>query len=158
MVIVQEVDRNELLRRFQSNPQFHYIQFALSKPHCYAGYVDKDEFERLLLNSSPKNPHPPFEEYPTVREVIEQIEQNLDFLHSMPQGEELNGVWVEQLCKQFRQNMMKPKDCFVIDKLQGMNKAGSFYIIDGIHRLVAYALATEMTDKYFPIPVYYCSG
>jgi len=162
MRIVREEDRQSLWAKYQNHRQAKYICFALNKPHCYLADIDESEFARLLLNSSPLAPKPEtYADYPSLARVILEIKRNPDFLTQIPESdyEGLNGNRVRERCDQFRDGHLDLSECFIIDKdeFPGMNPEGSFYIIDGIHRLVAFGLMVEMAEHHFPIQLYYCT-
>ncbi len=160
MKIIREEDRQSHWAKYQNHRQAKYLCFALSKSHCYLVDIDKTDYERLLLNSSPQVPKPQtFTDYPTVATVIHEIRQNPDFLTRFPESgyEGLNGKRVRECCDQFSNGQLDLSECFILDKFQGVNPEGSFYVIDGIHRLVAFGLMTDIADHHFPIRLHYCT-
>lgn len=157
---LSDAERNELLSGFKMH--FHYsdISSALNHKNCYFVNVCHYDFGKILINSSAKHHALPLEEFPTIEAVVQEINENPDFLSvTRPYGQ-LNGVRIKEISDEFVDNHSKPEHFFLIDRDESpiMNKQGLYYVRDGMHHLVAYAFATKMKDEYFPITGYYCSN
>jgi hypothetical protein len=102
------------------------------------------------------------EDYPyqTLSAAIAYIEMNQDFLETYAQGF-LCGQRVKHYLDTLRECQGKLQecftelgDCFMLDKDKTPDRFRN-EITDGMHRLVAYGLATDMNESHFPIPVYF---
>jgi hypothetical protein len=50
-----------------------------------------------------------------------------------------------------------PKPGVIQNSLQGMRSEKSYYVIDGMHRLIAYGLWADLNANHFPISIYLCT-
>lgn len=74
----------------------------------------------------------------------------------------LNGDQVQKYLNIFNDhssNMQKlfieMGECFMQDGDNGLHPSGGNNITDGMHRLVAYGLATNLNEIHFPVPIYF---
>lgn len=146
------VDKDELAKHLHDHrPQDFINDYA--EWHWFN--LSLDDFKKLLLNSVPFDPtHKRSEELPTMQEVYDLIQRDPEkfFAWSHPDGG-LNGAQVRKYLNDFRAGV-DFRDCFIIDLYPDMNPAGSYYIRDGMHRLVAYALHSELRPEFFPVRIY----
>ena len=49
---------------------------------------------------------------------------------------------------------MGMSDCFLLDKSAAADRKRN-EVMDGMHRLVAYGLVTDLKDDHFPISIYF---
>jgi hypothetical protein len=94
--------------------------------------------------------------------VLDEIIRFPKFLDKQRADGGLNGSRVKHYVEKFN-NIFELGDCFVTDLIehpqQGkMNPSGSYYIADGMHRLVAYGLWSQLKPEKFPIAVYLCTN
>ncbi len=162
MKVLHKLDRNMLVTKFHDSRDFQYIAWALSK-HRYFYLVALNELDltNLILNSSPQNPKPiPNQDrHPTLGEAIKEITDNPEFLNK-PQAKDfrgLNGLQVKEKIAYFEQGG-KIKDCFMMDVRPEMFREEPYYVIDGMHSLVAYALWSKLKPEKFPIQVICCTN
>jgi hypothetical protein len=136
------------------------ILYALrNHNHCLLVTIDHYEFRHLLLNSSTENRSLENSELPTLEEVVEQIQNRRAFLEEERSDGGLNGKRVKNYVEQFEQGLALKKSFVLIrDKEPGMRQCGSYYIADGMHRLVAYGLWSSMSVDCCPLAVYYCTN
>lgn len=157
MEILEILDREEVSHEFRSDHDWRYISTALDKhKYCFAVSLDVGIFRRLLLNSSPADLHPAFERFPTLEEVVQQIEQAPDFLEQNPEERVLNGKVIKEILDSFKQGS-ELKVPFIRDKEPDMRESGTFYIADGMHSLTAYGIWTAFSPEKFPIKAFLCT-
>lgn len=162
---LEDVDfRDTFLKLVQaiSNPvSYRSIWGALEQhDHFYLVSIDKGEFGRLLLNSSTKRRELALSEYPTIDEVADQIEISPEFLAMTEYAQGgLSGIKVSEYLTQFNRGAdITDGFILIMDVSDGMRTTGSYYIRDGMHRLVAFRLSDQLRDMVFPIPVFYCTN
>lgn len=148
----QKIDRDEAANHLHDHrPQDFINDYA--EWHWFN--LPLESFMRLLLNSVPNDPadiKP--EEFPTMTEVYDIIQADPErfFAFKHPNGG-LNGAQVKKYLNDFHAGV-DLRDCFIIDLYPDMNPAGSYYIRDGMHRLVAYALYSQLRPEFFPVRIY----
>jgi len=158
MRIVERLDPTTLFARFQQDHDICYIGSALAcHRHCFLTAIDQSEFQRLLVNSSPQNLRPPIGSFPTIEEVVDQIRRQPTFLEQDSHERVLNGMKVKYYLELLKHGSGL-KECFIRDKEQGMPEKGSYYVADGMHSLVAYALWTDLKADGFPVKLYLCTN
>jgi hypothetical protein len=160
MDVINELNREELLHLFKLHRDFAYIQMSIrTHSHCYLVSVDHNDLGGFLLNSSPKHPELPLNQYPNIIKVLDELIENPTFLDVPPaEGYRgVNGVTVKEKLAGFRSGN-KLEDCFIEDAWQEMEREGAYYIVDGMHRLVAYALWSNLNAEKFPIRAYCCTN
>jgi hypothetical protein len=136
-----------------------YILWSVEKhSYCIWASIDFDEFRHLLINTSPQNPDVKLSpmDYPIIQEAIEQIHLKPNFFEYNHPNRGLSGVRVKYYIDLFNQGA-KLKECFIRD-IQDMRPGGSFYIADGMHSLIAYAIWTKLNPEKFPIALYHCTN
>lgn len=148
----RRVERVELVDRIHDHrPQSFLDDFSA----WHEVELPLSDFKKLLLNSWPfdtseKAPN----EIPTLQEAYERIKTDPDaFFALIHSYGGISGAQVKKYLDDFRQGMQL-RDCFIVERHPNMNPNGSYYIRDGMHRLVAYALFSELNPKFFPIQVY----
>jgi hypothetical protein len=149
-----------LIDHNSQHPSALYIGQALfCHNFCLEVTIEIDEFKRLLLNShahdSTNTPQP--HEFPMLHEVINQIKDRPQFLRESRSDSGLSGSLVKKKLDNLENNLYV-KDIVLQDKWPNMAQEGSFYIIDGMHRLVAYGLLTNLNPEKFPIITYLCTN
>ena len=160
---VRSIDREDLLRVYAGHHDFEYINFAVSKTnYLHWIEIDRNFFRDLLLNSDAHYLTLDQPEYPSLQKVISQIRHMPDFLltpppHSNYRG--LNGLHVKASLEDLESGMdlISDQPPVIVDKtiFPAMTQQNSsHYIIDGMHKLVAYGLWEKTT---FPISLYVCS-
>ncbi len=160
MDIIEPVDQQELLSHFVKDRKYVY-QATISHPFGYRVALAADEFGRLLINSCPSfTPSPELPDYPTVREATAEIVAWPEFLEMEPRHcyRGLSGTTVREYLGQLRRGEPLGGACAIRDKDREMPGKGIFYVVDGMHRLVAYCLFTNPERAIVPIPVFLCSG
>lgn len=168
MRIIRELnaEEREVLRlRLHADPKLcqvdlDMIKRSLTSKHCCWAELTRGDFAQLIINSSPRNPNPRLEDHPLITTAIEEIRQWPTLLDtpSRPDYRGLNGPQVKLYYELFIQGSWdRLGECFVTDKLQGMRDDGKYYVTDGMHRLVAFGLATRFDDQLIPLKIYYCT-
>jgi len=110
--------------------------------------LDYIDYVTLVMNSSPKNMKSrDTANFPLMLETLVQIRNDPSFLSTTYQGRRLSGTTIQQ----YMDTGMNTMTLFVVEKDKDMNKLGSYYIVDGMHRLVALGLLPRIE---FPIFVY----
>jgi hypothetical protein len=160
MKVIRELNRDKLLHSFQQDRDFGYIQNAIVRHSCcYLASVDQDDLSKFLVNSSPKHPELPLNQYPSIIAILSEIREPPGFLEVTPSDgyRGLNGPRIKKKMEEFKLGK-KPEDCFIEDVWLEMEREGAFYIVDGMHRLVAYALWSDLKADKFPITLYCCTN
>lgn len=162
MEILKELsqsERNTLKEKHRDHHLFPtHIATVLDKRHCFVVSIWADDYSRILIHSGlPIAEDPP---YSTLSSAIVYIQRHQDFLETTSEGC-LNGQRVKhyvallEKCEAISSiSFVELGDCFMLDKSQSLDRFRN-EITDGMHRLVAYGLATERNEEYFPIPVYF---
>ena len=163
MEIIKELQQSEIDKiRLEARGRFDEgaILESIKKEHCYQVRLYADDFNTILINSSVEDQGLHLSEYPTIRDVIDSIKQNPDFLNKTNSNRRLDGKTVGRYCGEFRQRNNKPDYFFLVDRdyYPEMNPKGLFYVRDGMHHLVAYGLITDMNENAFPIIGFYSSN
>lgn len=162
MNIIDEIQQEEidrLLSEVAPHDKWH-VEESLQKSHRYLVQIFDTDFDTILINSSTQDRELDLSEYPSVREVIDVIANDNTFLSKGYPFGKLSGLRVNELCSEFIISGKKPKPVFLVDRdfYPGMNPRGQFYVRDGMHRIVAYGLATKMNKNTFPISGYYSTN
>jgi hypothetical protein len=158
MKILRVIDRNSVLSQFNQDHDRDFISYAIGiNRYCFWISMNQIEFRNLLINSSPNNPHPLLAEFPTIEDVVIQIQQNPVFLTQNPQERILNGSRIGYYVDLLNRGSAL-QECFIRDKDVYMPSRGKYYVADGMHRLVAYAVWTNLNTNSFPISVYLCTN
>ncbi len=163
MRAIKDVDCAELLSQFQNTRDFQYIAWAIQNHnYCYLIALDANDLQALILNSSPKMPAPaPYKDmHPCLGEAIREIERQPEFLNFSPSEDfrGLNGRRVKERIEDFEKGIQL-KECFIMDaSLPVMLRSEPYYVIDGMHRLVAYAIWSQMSPDKFPVNVWLCTN
>ena len=151
MKIIQEISRIEIVRRFSNYRDAKYFINHDFK-HCYLIALTKDEYERLLMNSSPKEPYP--KSLPLLKESIKHFLDEPGLFKIAHPDRGISGKTVNKYFREFKKGMQL-NDCFVTDKRDGENSEGSYYICEGMHRLNAYGVYKKMDIQDYEVKVYY---
>ncbi len=160
MKILHEADKTILSKKYEQHHQSGLIiDVALSKKYCYLAELTPDDFKLTLINSEANSRSLPLSEYPSLWTVVLQIRTDPTFLDSTRHDGGLNGEQVAHYLNLFLTNGLSMGDCMILDRdiYPTMNSAGKYYVIDGMHRLVGFGLATTMDEQYSPVQVYYCT-
>lgn len=172
MKLIGELDqeeRNALKEKHRGHHLFgSHIESVLNKAHCFRVDLFAQDYAEILICSglpTAQSPHP----YQPVAQAVEYVKSRPGFLTESAHWNSikerysgrLSGVKVREYLTKF--NAWHPKlrdgfaamgDCFLLDKSEvtdGMRNE----VMDGMHRLVAYGLATGLKDDHFPVPIYF---
>jgi len=161
-VIEKNVDRTYLFHLLTNgdtkHPSAPFISNSLcSHTYCYLALMNLQEYKHLVINSSIEQVQLNISDYPLINDVISKINTHTDFLYKTRSDGGLNGVEVLRKLNAFEQGNQF-SGALIQDKYLGMRDAGSYYVIDGMHRLVAYGLFSGLAAKHFPIQVYLCTN
>lgn len=133
-----------------------HIKFVIDKPYCLKVNIFADDYSQILIHSGINLNSP----YHPLSEAIAHIKNNQNFLSQETPSGFLNGVAVQKYLEKLKRCPTKLQhcfiemgDCFMLDGIQ--HRSGDNNITDGMHRLVAYGLATDMNENHFPIPIYF---
>ena len=160
MKILGEIDKTALGNKYGKHHQSGLIlAVALGKLHCYLAEICPEDFRVILINSSAERRPLEQSEYPSLWDVVQQIRADHTFLSSNRSDGGLNGLRVAHYLNLLTENQHFTSDCFILDSdaYPDMNSRGKYYVIDGMHRLIAFGLATNMERHCFPVQVYYCT-
>lgn len=159
MDIIEAVDHRELLRVFAKDRDLPDVdEAAASHPFCYRVALAADEFGRLLINSSPSRPSPEKPDLPTIGEATEEIVAWPGFLETRHRDRGLCGTTVREYLAQLRRGEPLRGACVIRDKDPEMPGKGTFYVVDGMHRLAAFCLFANLEPAIVPILVFLCAG
>ncbi len=136
----------------------HFITWLIDHFDSWETYeLGLEEYKRLLLNSWPYTWPQSRDRLATLEETVGFIERYPEYLEYERKDRGINGVQVARYLGAFRDGEpLTP--CIVIEKDPDMRPEGSYYIGDGMHRLVAYGVYTGMREEFFPIPVVLGTG
>lgn len=171
MEIVRELslaERKALLEKYQTRAETdshvqntipHHIKPVLNKPHCFRVHIFDYDYADIMVYLYSQTPNP----YRPLSEVVSDIKDHPQFLNrGRDQVYWLNGQWVkhyasklENCVSHLRTCFQQFDDCFLRDG-KG-HPSNAINVSDGMHRLVAYGLITDMSPDYFPIEVYFGS-
>lgn len=160
MNILRTEDKTTLKVRYERHHQAGLILgVALSKQNCFLVELTVDDFKVTLINSAADNRTLMQSEYPSLWDVIQQIDANRTFLASSRSDGGLCGQQVAKYLDLLMTNRDFTDDSFILDRdvYPHMNPTGKYYVIDGMHRLVAFGLATTTGKACFPRLAYYCT-
>jgi hypothetical protein len=163
MEIVKELDDSErnILRDLYRNHHLFttHIEPILDQRHCFMVNIFAEDYGSILIYSMLADIAGNYP-YQTLLSAIEYIKLNQAFLEAPSRGV-LGGQRVKHYLVEFGACQGKLQDCFVemrhcfmLDRSETSDKPRN-EITDGMHRLVAYGLATDMNETYFPIPIYF---
>ncbi len=161
-IIEKIVDRTYLFHLLTKgdteHPSAPFISNSLhSHTYCYLALIDLEEYKHLVINSSIEQVQLDVSDYPLINDVISKINSHTDFLYETRSDGGLNGIEVQRKLSTFEQEGIF-SGALIQDKYPSMRDTGSYYVIDGMHRLVAYGLLTRLDSKHFPIKVYLCTN
>jgi hypothetical protein len=162
MQVVKELDRSErdkLKEKHKCHSLFAtHIEVVLNRPFCYRVNVYASDYARILIysclpNTTDRSP------YQYASEAITYIQVHEDFLNTSSSGC-LSGTRVRHYMDELRRCQSQPRDCFImlgecfmLDKGETSHNMRN-EITDGMHRLVAYGLTTNLNEGLYPIPAY----
>jgi len=163
MKIIKELlvsDTAELLENIQNHPHKGEMENALARKYCYRVHILPEDFSEILINSSIVDRHLDLPEYPTLEQVIKDIATHIQFLETTRKDGRLSGTKVKYYFDKFSENIPLLDLVFLISRNEfpAMNPKGIYYIRDGMHRLVAFGLASQMRVEHFPIYGYYSTN
>ncbi|MFC1960435.1 hypothetical protein ACFLYO_06965 [Chloroflexota bacterium] len=155
---LNEQERNDLVERHVIDCEHekcihdsHIKGVVLGQPYCYKVNIFTDDYKGILVHSCI------FNKYETLLFAVEYIKAHPDFLLKKRSKGVLNGdavnqykMKLEQRKGAFQERFTSFTNCFMHD-----GKTTKPEITDGMHRLVAYGLATDLNPEHFPIPAYY---
>lgn len=161
MKIIKELDQSEratLKEIHRSHRLFStHIKTVLDQPSCFKVSIFPEDFDQILIHSGISH----LVNYQTLSTVITYIKKNPAFLDNPAYLGVLEGQRVKYYLTKLKQVQEKLQDCFtglgdcfMLDKSEALDRMRN-EITDGMHRLVAYGLATDMDKSYFPIPTYF---
>lgn len=162
MKIVRDLEqdsRHNLEKAFKDHHLFgSHIAPILNSPHLYEVELGVDDYRDIIVCSNIYGQPPP--EYRPLVEVIDYIARTPSFLktsaqwHGTRPSGRLSGVVVNKYLIRLRMHQTEIQAAFqemgavlILDK-------GRYEVQDGMHRLVAYGLATNLETCYFPIRAY----
>lgn len=163
---VEEVqDRVSLIFRLQpdyTHPSWGYIaQAILCHSYCYRVLISSSEARYLLLNSSADDvqSHPLPNEFPLLEEVVDQIRKRPQFLNETRLDGGLSGTKVREYFDRLKEGEKLGALGEILIRAKGwdMRSEGTYYVADGMHRLIAYAYWTGLGADSFPIELYFCT-
>lgn len=150
--------KDEVAERFRGNRDFpRFITWLLGHFETWESIeLGLDEFKRLLLNSYPYAWPETRDKLATLEETVRFIQLYPEYLEAERKDRGINGAHVARYLERFRGGEQL-EDAIVLEKDPDMRQDGSFYIGDGMHRLVAYGLHSGLEEEFFPIRVVYAS-
>lgn len=152
---LEQSERNALKKKHKSHELFEtHIELVLNQSYCYRLDIFASDYNDIIIRScrsqSPSYPHE------SVSEAIAGIKNDQSFFENSYRGC-LRGVRVQHYRDKLSACQLRLQDCFV-----KMGTGDCFMldrdgheIMDGMHRLVAYGLVTNLNEKHFPIPIYF---
>ena len=135
-----------------------HIDIVINRPHFFKVHLFAADYKTIFIGF---NLHQRAPYYQTLFEVVEYIQNNENILHeSGGRTGTLDGNEVKKYLNAFNNNTIDLQNCFVqagncFMQEDNYHPSGGKNITDGMHRLVAYGLASELKDEFFPIPIYF---
>ena len=161
MEMIRELDQcecNALKEKHRGHP---HIEPVLNKAYCYRVNLFAQDYHEIFVCSG----FPHSRDQP-IAQAIEHIKGHQNFLAESANWHSSKGKYSGRLsgkrvqkylmelnaCKPRLQNcFMKMGDCFV----SNVSDKRRNEVKDGMHRLVAYGLVTDLKDDHFPISIYF---
>ncbi|MDO8507638.1 MAG: hypothetical protein Q7S53_03645 [bacterium] len=138
MEIIKKIDIHKESENFLkecSPPSVGYLERAFNKyKFWYQISVDEDDFSKIMIGGSPLKDEPCF-----LKEAVEELVQNKHLLEV-----EQEGVNTKHVGKYLEANYLG--DIFLIQK--DFITKNDLYVIDGMHRLLAYGLRLKEGEKF----------
>jgi hypothetical protein len=167
MEIIRELDQSEreaLREKHSQHFRFEtHIAPVLSRPRCFRVNLFARDFDEILVGSRLPGAHDrQLHPYQSISRVIDYVQRHHDFLRTSVLGC-LNGTRVQHYLERLGSCPSRLPDCFanmgdcfmLEESGIGNRYHGQIRIRDGMHRLVAYGLATGLKEDQFPIPIYF---
>jgi hypothetical protein len=153
-----QVQRDRIKNTHQHHHLFKtHIEVVLDAVFCFKVSIVPKDYSGIWLHSC--LPTASSFPYQLLSEAIEYIKNRPNFLDTTSSGC-LNGRQVQNYstklntCEANLQLCFEELgDCFLLDKGE-TNYETHIEITDGMHRLVAYGLVSEMDETHFPISAY----
>lgn len=167
MEILKELDQLESnVLKEQHKEHYLYethIKIVLGAPHCYVVNIFAQDCDEIFIRSGPIAAKG-FQLFYSLSAAVKFIKENQVFLTTTCLGAGfLDGQRVKHYLDRLnncRENLpdcfaaLDKYSCFMIDRETIPNSPGK-EITDGMHRLVAYGLATDLNTNHFPISIYF---
>jgi hypothetical protein len=163
--ILKELDQSErdILREKHGDHHLFrsHIEPVLDKTHCFQVNIFAKDYDEILIHAGlPPFPITGNSPYQTLAASIRYVKLHQDFLATTRRGV-LDGQTVKAYVTKLTAYQGKLVDCFnelgdcfMLDKSVASDSFRN-EITDGMHRLVAYGLAADMSASHFPIPIYF---
>ena len=160
MKIIRELSQDErqsLLDEYKNHPLIDtHVGVVITAAHSYIANLEVKDYKRIYICANLPNRVDPYE---TLYGVVKYIEEHPEFLYQSASfhpskqwySGRLSGVKVADYLKYFSQTsrISSVGGCFILDT------RGRGEVMDGMHRLTAYGLATRLNRRRFPIQVYF---
>ena len=158
--VLNQSECNDLKENYGNHHLFRsHIEVVLNKAHCFSVNIFANDYNDILIHSCLPYIVKDFP-YQPLSEAVGYIKINQGFLKQSASGC-LNGEQVQFYLARLTAHQGKLQDyfismkaCFMLDKGRTIGAMRN-EITDGMHRLVAYGLATDMDESLFPIPIYF---
>ena len=124
---------------------------------CYEVFLDYTTILNLLINASfdPQDSEPA--SFPTLNEIANHFAKNPQLLNQNNKHSALHTSKVREYLD--TDSIVAPSRCIITDRFTDkMRIEKPFYVIDGMHRLVAFRLLTLEHENSFSIKAYYCTN
>ncbi len=159
MIVIRDLEKaeRELLKvKHQVREKNYDTHFKriIDEPYCYEVHLFPYDYHKIWIDAC----IPPTGTV-LLDNAINYINHNLWFLE-ISRPDCLNGVQVQEYLRKLneekqplKQSFVKLKentDCFLLEKPQ----KGIISVTDGMHRLVAYGIASHLQEIHFPISVF----
>lgn len=160
MKIVRELseeDRRLLMDEYKSHPLFGtHVSLVITAGRSFIANLEPSDYKKIYICANLPNRVDP---YQTIYEVVKYIDEHPEFLYQSASfhpskqwySGRLSGVMVSRYLRYFAQssNISSIGGCFVLDT------RGRGEVMDGMHRLTAFGLATHFNKRRFPVQVYF---
>jgi hypothetical protein len=155
MEVIKRINQSEsdLLKQIHSGHKLFssHIESVLDKPNCYKVNLFASDYRSTWVRTCFWSA----DQWVTLLEAINHIKADGSFLDQTVDGC-LSGTKVRKYWNSLLECERELSDCFLgLAKFNCfMLDRGRVEVTDGMHRLVAYGLATDLNERYFPIPVF----
>ena len=161
MKIVRELEQDEresLLDDYKNHPLIRtHVGPVIMAEHSFIVNLDPGDYRKIYICANIPNS---VDVYRTLYDVVKYIEDHPEFLYQSSQfhpskqwySGRLSGIRVQEYLSYFSQGsrISSLGGCFVLDIAE--KQRGE--VMDGMHRLVAYGLATHLNKRRFPVQVF----
>lgn len=160
MRIIRELEPDEkksILEEYKNHPLITtHVGITITAAHSYIANLEVGDYRKIYICANLPNRVDPYE---PLFDVVKYINEHPEFLYQSASfhpskqwySGRLSGVKVAEYLGYFSQTsrISSLGGCFILDT----RNRGE--VMDGMHRLTAYGIATHLSKRRFPVQVYF---